>query len=375
MKTVFAATNPCHMYGMALELHRLGVLAAYHSGYPRWKLRPPPDFPLESHAWRTVVTYGLARLPGPLRPEMFSVYRWQDDGFDAAVARSLQPAFCVHGLPGQCRDIFRSARRLGMRTVLNHASGPVRLQIRILEEEWARAGRAGVPRHGFDRGYFEREDEEYAMADCHCCASNRVAEQLVSQGVERERIWVVSYGADPDVFHPGPERSAEEGFRMVFAGQMVPRKGVNTLLEALELCGDRPGWTLDAYGTLSPEVAREWSEYRGAVPVRHHGPVPQRTLAEVFRRSDLLVLPSWEEGFGLVVPQALACGCPCVSDRVGAADVILPGENGDVFALGESGALAQLLERWSGRKTRVAGDYSWRRPAGLLVEAMRKGWA
>jgi glycosyltransferase involved in cell wall biosynthesis len=375
MKTVFAATNPCHMYGMALELHRLGVLAAYHSGYPGWKLRPSAGFPLRTHSFRTLVTYGAARLPHRIRPCLEKLYRWQDEGFDAATAASLTPADCVHGLPGQCREIFRAARRLGMGTVVNHASGPVRHQIAVLEEEWRRSGRRGKPVHRFDDRYFEREEEEYASADYHCCASNRVARQLEEVGVDRSRIWVVPYGADPDIFYPGPDRSGRGGFKMVFAGQLVPRKGVKTLLEALEICGDRLDWSLDAYGPVSAEGQRDWQGYRGRIPIRHYGPVSQRRLADIFRQADLLVLPSWEEGFGLVVPQALACGCPClVSDRVGSADLIRPGENGAVFPVGQSGELARMMEEWAVSPRRVVGDYSWRQPARLLVAHMESAW-
>jgi len=65
----------------------------------------------------------------------------------------------------------------------------------------------------------------------------------------------------------------------------------------------------------------------------------------VYVASDLLVLPSDYEPFGLVVNEAMLCGCPAVaSDRVGARyDLVSEGETGCVFPCGDIEALAQIL--------------------------------
>src|SRR5260221_9425889 len=65
----------------------------------------------------------------------------------------------------------------------------------------------------------------------------------------------------------------------------------------------------------------------------------------VYCSSDLLVLPSLYEPFGLVVNEAMLCGCPvAVSDRVGAKyDLVRSGENGYVFPVGNVDALAAIF--------------------------------
>jgi glycosyltransferase involved in cell wall biosynthesis len=252
----------------------------------------------------------------------------------------------------------------------------------------------------YDAAYFQREDEEYALADFHCAASTIVRDQLAGRGVPAGSIWVVPYGAE-EVWKRGfscrrpriaplnfaerwgfslpsfggegrggeaafavggswGEESRKEGpFRVVFAGQLALRKGVRFLLRALEMAG-RKDWKLDCYGAVLRETETDRRDYRGVIPVQYHGPVRQSHLAEAFRTSSVLVLPSLEEGFGLVVVQALACGLPCiVSDSVGAKDLIQHRVNGSICATGNAEALKTELEWWESHPGRATGDYGW----------------
>ena len=234
-------------------------------------------------------------------------------------------------MPGQCLHTFKQAKTRGIRTVLNHATGPVREWVRVMEPEYARAGLRLTDVCPYDAAYFAREEKEYALADFHCAASTVVRDQLVGLGVTREKIWLVPYGADPAIFHRG-ENGPPRKFRIAFAGQVGLRKGLRTLLRALELAG-RADWQMHFYGAVLGEAQHDLGSYRGATPLNFHGSVSQSALADAFRKSSVLVLPSLEEGFGLVVPQALNCGAPCiVSDRVGAQDLLRHHENGSIVA-------------------------------------------
>jgi glycosyltransferase involved in cell wall biosynthesis len=74
------------------------------------------------------------------------------------------------------------------------------------------------------------------------------------------------------------------------------------------------------------------------------GSLPQAELARRLRAADCLVLPSRNESFGMVVPEALAAGLPAiVSDRVGAAELISEGRTGWVVPAGDAAALAARM--------------------------------
>jgi glycosyltransferase involved in cell wall biosynthesis len=236
-----------------------------------------------------------------------------------------------------------------------------------MEPEYGIAGLTLTDHSPYDRAYFEREEEEYALADYHCVASTVVREQLLALGISAHRIWLVPYGADPLTFTAARKPESDSTFRILFAGQVCLRKGIRTLFEALTKLS-RPDWRVDFYGARVREANTTILAYRGATPLCFHGPVRQEELAAAMRESTVLVLPSLEEGFGLVVPQAMNCGLPCiVSDRVGAKDLVRHRKNGSIFRVQDSDALATELQWWSSNRTRTDESFDWTAPARRLI--------
>ena len=369
----FSATNPCHVYDLAVGLRGLGVGGAYYSGYPRWKLRPPEEFSMRAASFRTLVTYGLMRVPEQWRPASMRLFRWQDNGFDRKVARMLEPADYIHGLPGQCLETFKRARALGVRTVLNHASGPLRQQIALLEPEYVRAGIRPPVSAEADRSLLRQLDEECELADYHCVASSVVQEQLIANGFPKDRIWVVPYGANRERF-PKQARGGDPSFTICFAGQLSLRKGIHYLLQAVEEVATSD-WKIDFFGPPSRETLPDFEGYKGQAKLKRHGAVSQDHLGAAFGASDVLVLPSVEEAFGLVVVHALESGLPCiVSDRVGAKDLIEHRVNGSIVPFGNISALAKELEWWSTCRRRVKESYGWETPARELLHYSMTNW-
>ena len=372
MKISFAATNPCHLYPLALELAKVEVLGIYYSGYPAWKLPGMNQSHLRAHSLRTTIVYGLLKyVPERLRPSSRQLFLWQDRGFDRWCGKHLEPCDFIHGIPGQCLHIFRAAKKMGLRTVLNHATGPVRDWVQIMEPEYARAGLRLTDACPYDTEYFLLADEEYSLADYHCVASTIVRDQLIARGIEPRRIMLAPYGADEALFLRG-NSAAPDSFRIVFAGQIGLRKGLKTFLDALTLAG-RADWRVDFFGAVLGEARGDLDAYRGATPLTFHGAVSQQRLADGFRAGSALVLPSLEEGFGLVVPQALNCGCPAiVSDRVGAKDIVRHRDNGSIFKTSDAAALAEELTWWAANPRRTEDTSGWRGPAEtFLAESAR----
>jgi glycosyltransferase involved in cell wall biosynthesis len=172
-------------------------------------------------------------------------------------------------------------------------------------------------------------------------------------GVSSDRISICSPGA-PE----WPARSpAADGTYVLFVGTLEPRKNVGALLDAYERLADRaaadrsfelPELVLAGSAT---EESRPWLDRlkRGPLAgrVRHLGYVEPGARRAIYEGARLLVQPSFEEGFGLPVLEAMTVGVPVVAANRGAlpeiaggaAHLVDPGKPADI-----ADAIARLLQ-------------------------------
>jgi glycosyltransferase involved in cell wall biosynthesis len=172
----------------------------------------------------------------------------------------------------------------------------------------------------------------------------------------------------------------------LFAGKLIPKKHPLDLLHALgraERGGARAHALVVGTGELLAP-ARELAE-REQLPVTFAGFLNQTEIVKAYVAADCLVLPSDHgETWGLVVNEAMACGLPAiVSDRVGCGpDLIIAGETGAVFPMGDVAALANRLVEFAANparlpvlgeraRQRVLADYSVERAVAGTLAAVR----
>jgi len=135
---------------------------------------------------------------------------------------------------------------------------------------------------------------------------------------------------------------------VLYCAHMQPWKRPGDLLEAFSRAHISGSYLIFAgEGPLRGELELRARELGIAECVRLLGFVNQTGLPAVYSSSDILVLPSGYEPFGLVVNEAMLCGCPAVvSDAVGAKfDLVRDGETGYVFPSGDVHALANILRK------------------------------
>lgn len=152
-------------------------------------------------------------------------------------------------------------------------------------------------------------------------------------GVDPDKIITVGMGYNDGIFCIDPEARAEKERRetvqnsrklLVFAGKIAEKKGVMSLIRALDLL-DLPE---DRLEVVLAGGAGNREEYRTIVsmaeqcryPVRFPGRMDQRDLAALYNRADVFVLPSFFDGIPLVVIEALACGDRVVVSRLPGID-------------------------------------------------------
>jgi glycosyltransferase involved in cell wall biosynthesis len=194
----------------------------------------------------------------------------------------------------------------------------------------------------------------------------RSRDYFLHYGARRDRIFIVPHVVDTAFFRTHAERLRTQQTELrrqwqldeaatvfLFAGKFIGQKRPLDFVRAIAganengsrimglMVGDGPLRT-----TCEDEVKR------AGAPVRFTGFLNQSQIPTAYAAADALVLPSEGETWGLVVNEAMASSKPClVSDRVGCGpDLIVPGETGHVFPVGDVVALASLLGSYAERR-------------------------
>lgn len=348
-----------HSHQAALALHGAGALAGYWSGVParegqsRWLPRrawsryspvPLPRQVLRAAAW----TPALRRV-GALSPSR-TLARWADfaacRAFDRWGARRLSTVRvdAVIACEISALSTFREARARGIATLLDAPSIHHTAQDRL---------------HGTDDSHRLHariaavKDVEVELADHILTVSALARDTYVEAGADPARVHALPLGADLELFSPAPVRTPGRGCVFVFCGATIRRKGFDLLVAAFErVLRTHPDSTLRLLGPLTEEGAHLLAAVRSNVAVR--GPRPQAAVAEELRSADCLVLPSRNDSYAMVVPEALASGIPViVSSMVGAKELVDEGRNGWVVPIDDLEALSERMLWCAGHRDRL----------------------
>jgi glycosyltransferase involved in cell wall biosynthesis len=159
-------------------------------------------------------------------------------------------------------------------------------------------------------------------------------------GAERQRQRIQPEQVSVRAKEPGP-------LRLLYLGAITPRKGLDVLLRALDRF-PRGSLRLTVVGETErdPGFARHVHERsrQMAVPVEFLGPLPDDRLDRLFTSHQVLVVPSWHEGFGIGYLEAMGFGLACLASASGgAADLVRDGVEGFLIPPGDDLKLAEAL--------------------------------
>lgn len=144
-----------------------------------------------------------------------------------------------------------------------------------------------------------------------------------------------------------PRNAIPQSQSLVFVGRLVPEKGLHCALEALKILKDRnqtPHFYIIGQGPDQAKLEALVLSYDLEPTVHFCGPLEGEALAEAYCEHAIQLVPSvWEEPFGLVALEGIACGCvPIGSERGGLKEAI--GPCGLSFPNGNARALADCIE-------------------------------
>ena len=185
--------------------------------------------------------------------------------------------------------------------------------------------------------------------------SHATAAALAPYAVPADRIHVVEPGTDPA---PQARGSAGAEVELLCVATLIARKGHELLLQALAAAPERH-WRLRCVGSdrdsaVSRRLRDLVRQLNLAERVTFEGEADATAIARYYDAADVFVLPTWYEGYGMAVAEALARGLPIVSTRTGAIPEIVPDHAGLLVPPGDVPALTVALSS-------IVGDASLRR--------------
>lgn len=177
--------------------------------------------------------------------------------------------------------------------------------------------------------------------------SGATAAALARYGVARDRIAVVEPGTD----RAAPARGSTEGpLHLLCVAALIPRKGHEILVRALGTIPER-NWRLTCAGSVRRDPATVERLRKGVRAagledrVLLVGELDETKLAACYDDADVFVLPTFYEGYGMAVAEALARALPVISTATGAIPDLVADGAGLLVRPGDSEALAAALSR------------------------------
>ena len=288
----------------------------------------------------------------------------------------------IHTWPLGALETLKTAARLGIPTVLERCNAHTGFAMEVVQQECERLGVMLPPdhEHAYNAEKLRREEEEYRLATHLLCPSEFVVKTFLDKGYAREQLARHIYGYDEKVFYPNSQpRDAKRGLTMLSVGVCAVRKGLHYALEAwLRSPASKDGTFLIA-GEFLPAYQEKLAQMLSHPSVKvlgHRNDVP-----ELMRNSDILVLPSIEEGFGLVVTEAMGSGCvPLASEAC--TELCEHMETGLMHRIGDVEALSQhitmlhenrsLLNRLRASALRACQEITWTKAGVRLLQVYRE---
>ncbi len=336
-KVTVSAHAKNHAFRLAEALDQHGVLDRIYTTYPKFKMS---SYRISRDRIASLPLLGalkyLSRHTGAkfLDDPVSDIFSW-------LVKNALKKptgAWVFHGLSGYCEAPLQKAKKLGAVTVVDRGCPHIDAQQDIIAEEKARLLNTKVsPAHKY---VYDRMKREYEMTDYIVVPSRYSGRSFFERGFSPEKVRIVPLCNEKATSFISKPKKLNR-FTVLCTGGDFYRKGLFYLLE---------GWRKlnlsDAELIFKGSVPKEFKHLLNARNIRHVTKyLSDNEIAGLYQEAHVFVLPSIDEGFGMVVAEAMSAGLPIiVTENVGAADSIENGKEGFVVPIRSSDALAEKIK-------------------------------
>jgi glycosyltransferase involved in cell wall biosynthesis len=353
MRIVVATTSGFHLRHLAREMILAGQDAHYISYLPKFRIAGD-GIPLERAdslfmSLQPWATGALFRYSQSIQTRCVETMLARTD---LAIAEMLPRCDIFIGLSGMAiRSAECARKKYGARVIIERGSRHVMSQNALISENGNRP---------LTNQYIERELESYSVADYIALPSIHAAQSFIERGFLEKQLFVNMYGVDLARFSFSP--CPPLPMRLLFVGSWSHQKGADVMSEALNRL---PNCTLTHVG-MKTDVPFPTSDRFTSL-----GHVSQDRLREVYADHHILLLPSRQDGFGMVILEALACGLYIVASQMtGGPDVREMLGNKNAVRLVSAGSVNEIVDAVSGLEDLVTASQDNRTLLGEKEKAV-----
>ncbi len=302
--------------------------------------------------------------------------------FGRALAKAIaqhakqQGAFdVVHVFSGVAEELLQHPEITGLKTLLR-GSAHIALQHKLLVQEGQRMQQSiELPSDWM----IAREQREYELCDRVVVMSSFARLSFIKQGFSSQRLLFGPAGAHTGDFNVSAAQRLRRAERIasgapltvLLVGTLSARKGIFDLVQVLNQLSDRMHFRF--VGTVAPDALAKLPQMSRLELLPR---VAQQALPELYAQADVFLHPTIEDGFAVVLVQALMAGLPVIcTENCAASDVVVEGKTGFIVPIRAPEALIRQLDYLHSNRAVLIGmlenlaqshyDFSW--PAAMRV--------
>ncbi|HBS47689.1 TPA: hypothetical protein DEO28_04995 [Candidatus Dependentiae bacterium] len=236
---------------------------------------------------------------------------------------------------------YSQIKKTGAKIIAESGSWHIIEQSKILQEEFELYGVKAKP---INQKNIEKMVKEYEVADYIMTPAKHVRDSFIRQNISQSKLLKVPYGVDFERFYQSRIEKTKK-FRVIFVGQVSLQKGVQYLIKAWNKL-DLPKETSELLivGDIQNCFKQVMKDLTIRNNVKFYGSTSQENLKNLYKQSSLFVLPSIQEGFGMVISEAMASGMPVIcTTNTGGEELIEHGKEGFIVFIRDVDDLAAKI--------------------------------
>jgi glycosyltransferase involved in cell wall biosynthesis len=270
---------------------------------------------------------------------------FKDNIFDTLISKEIFKLKQIDIFVGWAHYILKSIpeiRKLEAKIILESGSCHIFEQQKLLVHEYEKYGIPFFPIHPKNR---EKMVQEYHEADYIMTLSSFAYKSFLQQKISKKKLLKVPCGMDVEFFLKAVEGNKKSLFRVIFVGMLNLRKGIHYLIEAWNKANlPEQSTELMLVGNLQKDLKMLLPLLPIKKNVVFYGSTNRENLRRLYQSSSVFVLPSVEDGFGMVMGEAMASGLPVIcTDHTGGTEIIENGKEGFIVPARDNNELAEKI--------------------------------